>query len=418
MNRVLIICDRFPPAFAPRMGYLVKYLNDYGWTADIVTENNSGENNFHSLEVKENLIKVTLDTEVIPSDNVGKFKNLVTNKGRFISKKIPFIETILNKLNPEDYSVILVSMAWKLYVFFAAIEIASKWRKPLIADFRDIYEQRPKEPLVNKGIKRFFIDFFLQSFDKRILGLRNKYLARVSAVTTVSPWHVGQLLKYNPKVNLIYNGFDPETYFPDVNHSQVQFKIVYTGSINSVALRDPTLLFKSVHRLHVEKRIDPLVFRLQFYIPERDRTLLYNMPDYNSISQYVDFYKFVDHSRVPLILNDSCIVLLLTNLTNEDGPKGVISTTRFFEYLGVERPILCVRSDESLMEEGIIEAKAGVSARSVDEAYNFILDKWDEWRVRGYTTVEINQKYKQQFSRKLQAKQFADIFEKVYKEWE
>ena len=38
MKRLLILCDMFPPAFAPRMGYLCKYLKRAGWEVHVVTE--------------------------------------------------------------------------------------------------------------------------------------------------------------------------------------------------------------------------------------------------------------------------------------------------------------------------------------------------------------------------------------------
>ena len=38
MKRILILCDMFPPAFAPRMGYLCKYMQRAGWKPYVVTE--------------------------------------------------------------------------------------------------------------------------------------------------------------------------------------------------------------------------------------------------------------------------------------------------------------------------------------------------------------------------------------------
>ena len=43
MKRVLILCDLFPPAFGPRMGYLCKYLTGEGWTPVVVTEQVPGD---------------------------------------------------------------------------------------------------------------------------------------------------------------------------------------------------------------------------------------------------------------------------------------------------------------------------------------------------------------------------------------
>ena len=43
MKSVLILCDLFPPAFGPRMGYLCKYLAGEGWTPVVVTEQVPGD---------------------------------------------------------------------------------------------------------------------------------------------------------------------------------------------------------------------------------------------------------------------------------------------------------------------------------------------------------------------------------------
>ena len=45
---VLILCDMFPPAFGPRMGYLCKYLKNNGWNPVVVTEH-INENMFSFL---------------------------------------------------------------------------------------------------------------------------------------------------------------------------------------------------------------------------------------------------------------------------------------------------------------------------------------------------------------------------------
>ncbi|MFC1451349.1 hypothetical protein ABXK36_36855, partial [Bacillus cereus] len=74
----------------------------------------------------------------------------------------------------------------------------------------------------------------------------------------------------------------------------------------------------------------------------------------------------------PAILNRSSILLQLANKAGETGPKGIMST-KLFESFAVEKPMLCVRSDESFLEENIRRARAGASARNAQEAYDFIL---------------------------------------------
>ena len=88
-------------------------------------------------------------------------------------------------------------------------------------------------------------------------------------------------------------------------------------------------------------------------------------------------------------------------------------TTKLFESLAVEKPILCVRSDESYLESALQESKAGIAARHVEEACRFLEDCFTEWKEKGYTTSQTDKKVLRNYSRKEQAGQFAEIFETV-----
>jgi hypothetical protein len=86
-------------------------------------------------------------------------------------------------------------------------------------------------------------------------------------------------------------------------------------------------------------------------------------------------------------------------------------TTKFFEAIGVEKPILCVRSDEECLAQTIQETKAGLAATNVEEVKKFILHHYNQWQKQGYTHIDINNK--QQFSRQTQALQFEEIFNQI-----
>ena len=83
-------------------------------------------------------------------------------------------------------------------------------------------------------------------------------------------------------------------------------------------------------------------------------------------------------------------------------------TTKFFEALGVEKPILCVRSDEECLAQTIKETESGLAATNVEEVKNFILHYYNQWQEQGYTHVNV--KNKELFSRQNQALQFEKIF--------
>jgi hypothetical protein len=86
-------------------------------------------------------------------------------------------------------------------------------------------------------------------------------------------------------------------------------------------------------------------------------------------------------------------------------------TTKFFEAIGVEKPILCVRSDEECLAQTIKETNAGLAATNVEEVKEFILYHYNEWQQNGYTHINITNK--EHFSRQNQAIQFEKIFNQV-----
>jgi hypothetical protein len=88
-------------------------------------------------------------------------------------------------------------------------------------------------------------------------------------------------------------------------------------------------------------------------------------------------------------------------------------TTKFYEYLGVEKPVLCVMSDEGELEKVIRETNAGIAAQNLQEIKDFIVEQYNLWKQQGYTQMPVNQKIKKQFSRTEQAKQFVEIFDKL-----
>lgn len=75
-----------------------------------------------------------------------------------------------------------------------------------------------------------------------------------------------------------------------------------------------------------------------------------------------------------------------------------------------ERPVLCVRSDESCLASAINNTHAGIAATTLEEVKKFISDKYTEWTLNGYTHQEVIKEQKNSFSRQAQAKQFEELF--------
>jgi hypothetical protein len=105
-------------------------------------------------------------------------------------------------------------------------------------------------------------------------------------------------------------------------------------------------------------------------------------------------------------------VLVLSNKATQEGPKGIM-TTKFFEALGTEKPVLCVRSDEACLASAIEKTNAGVAATNVEEVKAFLLEKYQQWRQQGYTQHAVNQVEKSLFSRQEQAQAFENIIQSI-----
>ena len=251
--KILILCDMFPPAFGPRMGYLCKYMKRAGWTPVVVTEQIDDKtfsflqgdipvtyiNFFHS---KGGILRKLEWIFVLILDFLFHYKD----------KKIAKAASRL--LEEGGYDGILCS-TYRAFPLPAAKALAEKYHLPFVADLRDIIEQYAATEYIAHSFRLFpWLDKKVTTaFRNKLLRDRNEALKKADCVTTVSPWHVEKLKAYNLQTELIYNGYDPEIFFPE-QHRTSCFVITYTGRLISLATRDPRLLFEAIDRLDREKR--------------------------------------------------------------------------------------------------------------------------------------------------------------------
>lgn len=218
MKKVLIICDLFPPAFGPRMGYLCKYLRNYGWEPVVLTE-----------MVEENTFTF------LASQCEAEYINYYTAKSPF-TRKLQWISILLldlcfgykdirmykeaRKLVKNNKIDLVLCSSFRTFPLPAALKVATKYKLPLVVDLRDIIEQYTGDEFIAHslpsllGLNRLFISVF----KRKSLRDRNRVLKKADYVTTISPWHVDILKQYNTNIELIYNGFD--TAFVGCQHIQ------------------------------------------------------------------------------------------------------------------------------------------------------------------------------------------------------
>lgn len=415
-KKILIVCDLFPPAFGPRMGYLCKYLDKERWQPTVITETTSDET-FSFL------------TGYAPVEYVRfyKAKSRIIQRVEWLAcfignllfdcKDRKLYKNARKLLGKEKIDLVLCS-TYRTFPLKAAAEIAKKYNVPLVADLRDIIEQYAGNEYIARNLKipPLLNKIITKIFRWQSLKKRNKVLRKADSLTTVSAWHVQTLKKYNDNVRLIYNGYDPEIFYPEQKETP-QFFVTYTGRILSLAMRDPSLLFEAVKQLSHEKKIVPEKFRIRWYVDETSQNILKPVIQKYRISEYMDYLGYVPASEIPSVLNHSSVLLQLANKSDESGPKGIM-TTKIFEAIAVGKPLLCVRSDEGCLRQIIEETRSGIAAETVEEVKEFLIEKYQEWQRNHYTTVTVDRRRIEKYSRATQAKQFMEIFDQLVTEQE
>ena len=410
MKNLLIICDNFPPQSGPRMGYLVKYAKRLGWNSYVVAAENKSRNDLTGLS------GYAVETHIVPQKPHRKWNLLHMLpffwpydylRGEYDMRRIA-----LELAHRIKFDLVLCTHTYGYFPLSVAYAVARAARLPLVIDIRDLGAQNPRVPFWQLPFSTKMDR--MRGFLSYISNRRGMRMHRSAAVlTTISPWHAEWLKRWNKNSVCIYNGFDPELFKPVVPQKVDRFEVIYTGTLGEPRCRDFELLIQAVQHLDMGGKIVPSAFRVLFYcgtitptnnIRERISEL--------AIERYFEFLPFVPLSEVPRLYERASCLLLLSAKSGPNGTHGVM-TTKFYEYLAANRPILCVRSDEECLESAIKETNAGCAARTVEEAESYLLALYHEWQTSGITNGTTKGTKLSLYSRATQAKQFIELFNSI-----
>lgn len=388
IKKILIITDAVTkPLYTPRVRNLYHHFTQKGIEVEWFTEQHE--------EIPSNF---NLKLHQIPfykhKGLLGKIEWTIKNilNLLFDYKNNYFTEKILTLTQNKQYDLVFCS-TFHTFGLKSALKVSQKQNIPLHIDLRDIVEQCDTNEYNNSKIALGLISKLYRNIN---ISRRNKVLKQADSITTISPWHADFIKQFNPNTHLIYNGYDSNLFIPQHTKSEF-FDIIYTGKWYSPTLQDPTLLFQALAEIN-----NPQI-RLIWYTNADVHSQISKLAQQHNLTTPLIINNYVPNNEIPNLLNQSSIILVLTN----KGNRGIM-TTKFFEAIGVEKPILCVRSDEGCLAQTIQETNAGLAATNVTEVKEFILFHYNQWQKQGYTHTEI--KNKEQFSRQNQALQFEKIF--------
>ena len=391
-KRILILCEAIaPPAFSPRILTLIEWLQQNGWQCTLVTEE-CAEQAFH--------------TDVCPIYQMPAYHHVLLDKLCWGKDKALY-RYAKQMMDITTFDLIFCS-SYYYFPLYAAQLLAQESHIPLAIDLRDIAEQWGETAYFTRKLTPFNkLNYWIgKIYEHRQLRVRNRILSNANIVTSVSPWHQNVLAKYNANTHLIYNGYDAHVFVPkDICCDH--FYITYLGKLYSTLLRDPRLLFEALQQLVQSKQIDAQTVRVRFHTDPKGMREIHELGKLYQITDMLDINGYIPRQDILPVMYSSSILLVLTTLSTPNGTHGIMGT-KFFENIGVEKPILCVRSDEECLAHAIQKTHAGLAATNVEEVKAFILEKYNEWLQNGFTRQAVINK--EQFSRQKQAQQFEQLF--------
>ena len=359
MKKLLVVSD--PPAapgYLPRLRYLCDYLVRKGHDVTLLTE-----------AYEPLLFEHTYPIETIRMYSGSTFDWFIKTVWTLLTDwhNRAFAQKALSaKLG--GYEAVICT-AFSDFPLGAAQRIAKHLNVPLICDIRDLDEQVDHSRYQYKHQSRWLMPF-RRLYRAIHIRRRNQVLRAADAITTVSPWHaefIRTITNLSP-ITVIYNGFDEKQFYPkDIPNDP--FTVTYIGSL--FEWQQPALE-------KVKKAVEEFGVVLDIHTPQSNP---------------------IPHNQLGDAIRRSGIMLVLTN----EHTHGML-TTKFYEALGCEKPILCVPSDKGALAELIAYTHAGIATDDSEAIKAFIAEQYKAWKQNGFTRQAT--RHRNEFTREAQYDQF------------
>ena len=373
MKRLLIVSD--PPAapgYLPRLRHLCEYLVQKGIDVTVLTEE------YQALDFAH-----TYPIETVRMYSGGSFDWFVKTVWTLLTDwhNRAFARKALYTIHHTPYTFdAVLCTAFSDFPLGAAMRIAKHLQVPLICDIRDLDEQVDDSRYQYRQ-KSAWLMPFRRLYRAVHIRRRNAVLRAANAITTVSPWHadfIKAISGQQSAVSVIYNGFDHKQFYPEDIPTE-QFTITYIGSL-----------------FDWQK---PALEKVKVAIEELNKSQITNHKSQIILDIHTPHHNPIAHDQLGDAIRRSGIMLVLTS----EHTHGML-TTKFYEALGCEKPVLCVPSDKGSLAELIDYTHAGIATDDTEAIKDFILVQYHTWKQNGFTHQATQ--HRNEFTREAQYDQF------------
>lgn len=414
-HRILLLTDLLPPQFAPRITALLQRLPEDDWQVDVVSEEIRGDHrgSHGSVEQKSSLPAHRL--ERVP---------LAPRRGRLLYaladalwqvKSWRFVRHLRQQYDLTQYALI-VGMSYRTFPLPAVARLARQMGLPAVMDCRDIVEEYTPEGFLPAPLPRW-LPLRREAYSwlrRRFIKARTKALKAATAITTVSEWHRDQLQQLHPdqQVVCIPNGYDEGLFVASPEEApQLPLRIVYTGRLLSLEMRDPTLLLEALQAKTLSRWVSRGAVEIHWYCDAASQQLLESLLECYSdeVRACQHFHAMVPYAEVPMLLAQADILLLLGRREQPEGPHGMV-TTKLFEAMAMLRPILMVESDESVVAQNLRAHGGALAATDVAQVVEFVVHHLERLERGEMLSIDTFTDHYQQYTRAAMAEAFAQLF--------
>lgn len=419
MKKLLIITHYFPPRTgigSVRLGGLVKYLSELGWSPIVLTPTLPGKlsGNYKLVETpaSEDIFtkwkkRLGVNPQKGFKKQIGSTTNIDSYTSKIVNRSIEFCKGILaypDEFRPwynvackaatkeilNEHVDVMLSSSSPVTTHLIANTIKKKYGVPWVADLRDLWTQNH---YYTYGRMR-------KTIEKR---LELKTLGTTDAMITVSEPLVQKLrfLHEHRQIYCVPNGFDPD------DHKKLpltkDFTITYTGLLYE-GKRDPRLVLNIVRNLLDDRLFDASNVHIRFLGPTAPW-----LKKHVSELRMEEIVSFDCVDRASSIMKQAESQLLLLLNWDDPGEKGVY-TGKVFEYLGAKRPILSIGGGEGVVSELLAATNAGISCGSNSKRIkSALLMFYREYTQKGRIAFKGNMKIINQYSHREMARQFSRV---------
>ena len=430
MKKVVIITYYWPPmggGGVQRWLKTTKYLREYGWEPIIFTTENGEASVVDEGALKQ--IPKGVETIKVPIwEPFGLYKKITGKKkgeklspGTVTEKEASFTQKLsvwvrgnlfipdarmfwikpaskaLNDYLKSNHVDAIVSTGPPHTTHMIALNVIKKHKIPWLADFRD--------PWTN-------IDFYdklrLSNWaDKKHKRLERLVLDKANQVVTVTWSWAEDFRRISDRMPMVItNGFDPEDFTKAGTLSlDKKFTITHAGSLNDD--RNPHALWEALDILVQE--IDGFRKDLEIkFIGQVAPVAITELTQFG-LKENLNLIENLPHKKVVTeIMKSQLLLLPLNDTPNIDG----VVPGKLYEYIGANRPILCIGKPDGDAAKIIKETNAGSVSDFTD--VTTLIDHIKSY-YQGYkeSNLSVHSKDYEKYSRKLLAGQIAEELNKI-----